>query len=202
MLSCDGDARRPLQAGKDLRRAVSYEPTTPTNGGSDVRLPAIGRTTKRSKAIISVLALAAALLALAGCGSSSSSSSSTAASTSTPAETTPTTSSASTSTPATAPAAGGSSSVKLEANPEGQLEYNTKSLTAKAGKVSVDFTNMSSLPHNVTIESSSGEKVGATPTFSGGSKSLSVDLKPGTYKFFCSVPGHRQAGMEGTLTVQ
>jgi plastocyanin len=166
-----------------------------------VRLPAVGRTTKRSKAIISVLALAAALLALAGCGSSSSSSSSTAASTSTPAETTPTTSSASTSTPAPA-ASGGSSSVKLEANPEGQLEYNTKSLSAKAGKVSVDFTNSSSLPHNVTIESSSGEKVGATPTFSGGSKSLSVNLKPGTYKFFCSVPGHRQAGMEGTLTVQ
>jgi plastocyanin len=150
-----------------------------------------------------MLALLVALLALAGCGSSSSSSSSTAASTSTPAETTPTTSSASTSTAAPAPAAsGGSSSVKLEANPEGQLEYNTKSLTAKAGKVSVDFTNSSSLPHNVTIESSSGEKVGATPTFSGGSKSVSVSLKPGTYKFFCSVPGHRQAGMEGTLTVQ
>jgi plastocyanin len=150
-----------------------------------------------------MLALLVALLALAGCGSSSSSSSSTAASTSTPAETTPTTSSASTSTPAPAPAAsGGSSSVKLEANPEGQLAYNTKALTAKAGKVSVDFTNSSSLPHNVTIESSSGEKVGATPTFAGGSKSLSVNLKPGTYKFFCSVPGHRQAGMEGTLTVQ
>jgi plastocyanin len=164
-----------------------------------VRLPAVGRTTKRSKATISVLALAAVLLALAGCGSSSSSSSSTAAST--PTETTPTTSSASTSTPAPA-TSGGSSSVKLEANPEGQLEYNTKALSAKAGKVSVDFTNSSSLPHNVTIESSSGEKVGATPTFSGGSKSLAVNLKPGTYKFFCSVPGHRQAGMEGTLTVK
>jgi plastocyanin len=148
-----------------------------------------------------MLALLVALLALAGCGSSSSSSSSTAASTSTPAETTPTTSSAS--TPAPAPStSGGSSSVKLEANPEGQLEYTTKSLSAKAGAVSVDFTNSSSLPHNVTIESSSGANVGATPTFAGGSKSLSVNLKPGTYKFFCSVPGHRQAGMEGTLTVK
>jgi len=154
----------------------------------------------RSKALFSLLAVPAALLALAGCGSSSSSSSSSA---STPAET-PTTSSASTSTPAPASegSEGGSSSVKLEANPEGQLAYNTKSLSAKAGKVSVDFTNSSSLPHNVTIESSGGEKVGATPTFSGGSKSVSVNLKPGTYKFFCSVPGHRQAGMEGTLTVK
>jgi plastocyanin len=155
----------------------------------------------RSKALFSLLALPAALLVLAGCGSSSSSSSSSA---STAAET-PTTSSASTSTPAApAPASesGGSEKVSLEANPEGQLEYNTKSLSAKAGKVSIDFTNSSSLPHNVTIESSSGAKVGATPTFSGGSKTLAVNLKPGTYKFFCSVPGHRQAGMEGTLTVK
>jgi plastocyanin len=152
----------------------------------------------RSKALFSMLALPAALLALAGCGSSSSSSSTSA---STAAET-PTTSSASTSTPAPASESGGAEKVSLEANPEGQLEYNTKSLSAKAGKVSIDFTNSSSLPHNVTIESSSGAKVGATPTFSGGSKTLAVNLKPGTYKFFCSVPGHRQAGMEGTLTVK
>jgi plastocyanin len=153
----------------------------------------------RSKALFSMAALAAALLALAGCGSSSSSSSSSSAST--PAEA-PTTSSASSSTPAPASESGGSEKISLEANPEGQLEYNTKSLSAKAGKVSVDFTNSSSLPHNVTVESSGGEQVGATPTFSGGSKSVSVNLKPGTYKFFCSVPGHRQAGMEGTLTVK
>jgi plastocyanin len=153
----------------------------------------------RSKALFSIAALAVALLALAGCGSSSSSSSSSPAST--PAEA-PTTSSASSSTPAPAGESGGSEKISLEANPEGQLAYTTKSLSAKAGKVSVDFTNSSSLPHNVTIEASGGEQVGATPTFAGGSKTLSVSLKPGTYKFFCSVPGHRQAGMEGTLTVK
>ena len=153
----------------------------------------------RCKALFSMTALAATLLALAGCGSSSYSSSS--ASTAAQA---PATSSPSTSTPAPTPASesGGASKVSLEANPEGQLAYSTKSLTAKAGKVTVDFTNKSSLAHNVTIESASGEKAGATPTFSGGEKSVSVSLKPGTYKFFCSVPGHRQAGMEGTLTVK
>jgi plastocyanin len=162
-----------------------------------VRLPAAGQATKRCAFSISTLALATVLLALAGCGNSSSGSSTAAQA--------PTTSSATSSTPAPASesgASGGSSKVSLQANPEGQLAYDTKSLSAKAGNVSVDFTNSSSLPHNVTIESSSGEKVGATPTFSGGSKSLSVNLKPGTYKFFCSVPGHRQAGMEGTLTVK
>lgn len=162
-----------------------------------MRFQAAGQAKKRTVFSISTLALAAALLALAGCGSSSSNSSSSA---STAAEA-PTTSSSTAAAPAPA-GESGSSKVSLEANPEGQLAYNTKALSAKAGKVSVDFTNKSSLPHNVTIESSSGEKVGATPTFSGGSKSLSVNLKPGTYKFFCSVPGHRQAGMEGTLTVK
>jgi plastocyanin len=165
-----------------------------------VRSQAAGHATKRSVFSISSLALGAALVALAGCGSSSSSSSSSAST----AAAAPTTSSAatSTSTPAAPAASGAASKISVEANPEGKLEYNTKALSATAGKVTVDFTNSSSLPHNVTIESSSGSTVGATPTFSGGSKSVAVNLKPGTYKFFCSVPGHRQAGMEGTLTVK
>jgi plastocyanin len=91
--------------------------------------------------------------------------------------------------------------LSLEANHEGQLKYNTTSLTAKTGKVSIDFTNMAPVEHNVTIESSAHAIVGHTPTFDGGAKTLSLNLEPGTYKFFCSVPGHRMAGMEGTLTV-
>ncbi len=97
---------------------------------------------------------------------------------------------------------GAPENLSLQANAEGQLKYNTTSLSAKAGKVSIDFTNMAPLGHNVTVESTAGEKVGATPTFQGGSKTLNLNLKPGTYKFFCSVPGHRMAGMEGTLTVK
>jgi plastocyanin len=151
-----------------------------------------------------MLGVAFAALLVAGCGSSGGSSTSSASSTpAAPAETSTKSSSATSSTPA--PSSGGTSAgqtLSIAANPEGELKYNTTSLTAKAGKVSIDFTNMASLAHNVTIESSSGAQVGATPTFQGGSKTLSVDLKPGTYKFFCSVPGHRQAGMEGTLTVQ
>jgi plastocyanin len=144
--------------------------------------------------MISLLALAASLLALAGCGSSSNNSSSSA---SAPAAT-PTT----TSTPA--PAAGGESggTLSLAADPEGQLKFDTTSLSAKAGKVTIDFTNKSPVAHDVTIASSSGAVVGATPIFEGGSKTLAVNLKAGTYKFYCSVPGHRQAGMEGTLTVK
>ena len=165
-------------------------------------------TRRRSTLVISMLAFVAALVVLAGCGSSSSSSSSSSAAAETPTASTASTPAETTSSTASTPASGESSSagatsdVSLEANPEGQLEYNTKSLTAKAGKVTVNFKNMSSLMHNVTVESSSGSQVGATPTFSGSTKSVTLNLKPGTYKFFCSVPGHRQAGMEGTLTVK
>lgn len=155
-----------------------------------------GRASKHSMPTLAAVSLAAGLLALAGCGSSSSNTSSSA---STATTSTAATTSASTSTSSsTAP----SGALSLEANREGQLKYNTTSLTANAGKVSIDFTNMSPLGHNVTIENSSGKIEGATPTFQGGSKTLTLNLKPGTYKFFCSVPGHRMAGMEGTLTVK
>jgi len=133
---------------------------------------------------------------MAGCGSSNSS-----VSTSTSAPAPATSSSAASSTPAAA-TGGGGHALALAADPEGQLKYNTTSLTAKAGAVTIAFANMAPLAHNVTVASSSGAVVGATPTFQGGTKTLSLNLKPGTYKFYCTVPGHRAAGMEGTLTVQ
>jgi len=97
--------------------------------------------------------------------------------------------------------AGQGSTVKLAANPSGQLSYNTKTLSARAGTVTISFTNSSPLEHNVTIAGKSGANLGATPTFVGGTKALILKLSPGTYTFFCSVPGHRFAGMEGKLTV-
>lgn len=148
-----------------------------------------------------LLALLAGALAMGGCGSSKSTSTaeSTPAST---AQSTATTATGSTSTAAPTAAPTATTALSLEANPQGQLKYNTSSLTAKAGKVTIDFKNMSPLGHNVTVESSGGGTLGATETFQGGSKTLTLNLKPGTYKFFCSVPGHRQAGMEGTLVVK
>ncbi len=95
-----------------------------------------------------------------------------------------------------------SGSLSLAADPGGQLKFTKTSLSAKAGKVTISFTNASPLSHNLTIEQgTNGSIVGATPTFQGGTKTLALTLKPGTYTFFCSVPGHRAAGMQGTLTV-
>jgi plastocyanin len=135
-------------------------------------------------AILVVIALAMAV-ATAGGSKSASASASTTATTGTPA-------------PASSPS--GATTVSLAANPAGQLAYSTTKLSAKAGKVTIDMTNMAPIEHNVTIAQGS-TVLGATPTFKGGEKSLTLTLKPGTYTFYCSVPGHRQAGMEGTLTV-
>ena len=102
--------------------------------------------------------------------------------------------------PPSSPAAAATTTLKLAANPAGQLAFDTKQLSAKAGKVTIDFSNSSPIEHDVAIAQGSAI-AGQTPVFSGGSKTLTVTLKPGTYTFFCTVPGHRQAGMEGTLTV-
>jgi plastocyanin len=127
----------------------------------------------------------------------------------TPAKTTPAkkapakkeTPKATTGTPAppSSPAAA-ATTLKLAANPAGQLAYTAKSLSAKAGKVTIDFSNSSPVEHDVAIAQGSAV-VGQTPIFTGGSKTLTLTLKPGKYTFYCTVPGHRAAGMEGTLTV-
>jgi plastocyanin len=99
------------------------------------------------------------------------------------------------------PAKGGvASTLKLAASPGGQLAFEAKQLSAKAGSVTIDFTNTSPLGHNVAV-AQGATVLGSTPTFSGGTKALTLTLKPGSYVFFCTVPGHRQAGMEGTLKV-
>jgi plastocyanin len=156
------------------------------------------------------LGAAVVALGVAACGSSgtSSTSSSTPAATGTSSSAatgTGTSSSPATSTSSRAAAAagtGGSHVLTQAADPNGQLMFTKKSLTAKAGTVTIAFTNKAPEQHNFTIQQgTNGPVVGATPTFTGGTKTLTVKLKAGTYTFYCSVPGHRMAGMQGTLTV-
>jgi plastocyanin len=95
---------------------------------------------------------------------------------------------------------GGGSTVQISADPSGALEFEETSVEATAGAVTIDFTNDSSLPHDVKIEGNGVEGEG-TDEVTGGSVSATIDLQPGTYTFYCSVDGHRAAGMEGTLVV-
>ncbi len=95
---------------------------------------------------------------------------------------------------------GASTTLKLEASATA-LAYDTTNLSAKAGNVTIDFKNPGPIPHNVVIEQNGKELAGFEP-IAEGEESESAELKPGTYTFYCSVPGHRESGMEGTLTVK
>jgi plastocyanin len=102
--------------------------------------------------------------------------------------------------PPSSPASKTPSAIALSANPGGLLSFDKKQLSAKAGAVTITLTNTAPLEHNVAVAQGSNV-LGSTPTFAGGSRTLTLTLAPGTYTFYCTVPGHRQAGMEGTLTV-
>jgi plastocyanin len=138
--------------------------------------------------------LGLALVALAGCGGSSSSSS------------TAPPDAPQSAAPGSAPSAlavgAPRGRLKLAADPTGQLKFNTSALTAEAGRVTINFTNKSPLKHNVTVALESGAVLGATATFRGGTKKLTLTLAPGTYAYYCSVRGHRAVGMYGTLVVK
>jgi plastocyanin len=140
---------------------------------------------KKASAVLAVVALSA--LGLAACGGGDNNNDTTAAA-----------------TPATtAPAAGGGGSTVDISTPSGStLAFDQKDATAKAGTVTIDFDNKQALSHDVKVEDSSGQELGGTDLVSSGTANATVDLQPGTYTFFCSVPGHREAGMEGTLTVK
>jgi plastocyanin len=98
--------------------------------------------------------------------------------------------------------------LQIAANPSGQLAYVTTKASATPGPVTIEMPNMSGVSHNIAVETgeggaaAKGSKLGASQFTTKGTASVSVTLKPGTYTFFCEAPGHRAAGMYGTLTVK
>jgi plastocyanin len=85
----------------------------------------------------------------------------------------------------------------IDADPNGQLLFTASKATAPAGKITINFANTSGVPHNIAIAGK-----GKTPITPNGKGSFTATYAPGTYTFFCEVPGHEQAGMKGTLTVK
>jgi plastocyanin len=85
---------------------------------------------------------------------------------------------------------------------DGSLVFDPDGLEAKAGSLTIAYSNPSPVPHSLAVENADGNLLGETQIFSGGEQEVTVnDLTAGEYVFFCTVPGHREAGMEGDLTV-
>jgi plastocyanin len=95
----------------------------------------------------------------------------------------------------------GGANPQLSAPQDGTLAFDTDTLEAAAGEVTITFDNPASIEHDVAIESG-GEEIAKSDLVSEGMTEVTANLEPGEYAFYCSVPGHREGGMEGTLTVE
>jgi uncharacterized cupredoxin-like copper-binding protein len=112
---------------------------------------------------------------------------------------------------------GGGATISVEADPGGELAYVQKSLSGSAGENTFEFDNPSSTGHDFCIDDDGGAgasreaifvyhtgasaAIGCTDVITAETTTLTENLDAGDYIFYCSVSGHREAGMEGTLTV-
>ena len=158
--------------------------------------------------VLACVALLALALGLSACGgddddsgaaaattAAATSGATTAPATPVPTESTPSTTTATT----TAAGGGGATTVDVAADPTGQLKFQETKLTAKAGEITLKLTNDSPVPHNIAVDGADGQ---SDTIQDGQTAELTVNLPAGTYQYYCAVPGHRQAGMVGTLTVK
>lgn len=162
--------------------------------------------TRKPLMTLAAAGLAALSLGLAACGSDDSSDEATpgttAPATTAPATTAPATTAPATTAPETTAPATEATTVDVAADPGGQLAFTQTELTAAAGKVTFALTNESPVPHNIAVEGDGVQSDVSDTIQNGGTAEITVDLPAGTYTYYCDVPGHRQAGMEGTITVK
>jgi uncharacterized cupredoxin-like copper-binding protein len=100
----------------------------------------------------------------------------------------------------TAKAKGGT--LEIDADPGGALAYVFANAEAPAGQLQIESKNASSTQHNIAVAGTGFPEKAGQIVSGGGISKVDADLKAGKYQFYCTVPGHRQAGMEGTLTVK
>jgi uncharacterized cupredoxin-like copper-binding protein len=95
----------------------------------------------------------------------------------------------------------GAETVRVAADPDGELAFDQESVEVPAGEMTFEFENPASIEHDFVIEDADGNDVARTDLIAEDSDSVTVDLASGEYTFYCSVPGHREGGMLGQLTV-
>jgi plastocyanin len=97
---------------------------------------------------------------------------------------------------------GASTTLNVTSPADGGLVFDPNGLTAKPGNVTITYDNPSPVPHSIAVATSNGNVLGEVQPFAQGKQSVDLsNLAPGKYVFYCTVPGHREAGMQGDLTV-
>ncbi|HEX2160401.1 MAG TPA: c-type cytochrome [Thermoleophilaceae bacterium] len=92
--------------------------------------------------------------------------------------------------------------LEIDANPTGALAFESTKAQAPPGPIEILSMNESPIPHNIALEQPGGKVVEGPVVETGGTSRLQADLEPGEYEFVCTVPGHEEGGMKGTLTVK
>ncbi len=95
-----------------------------------------------------------------------------------------------------APAAAPAGSVTIEA---GDLFFDPDTVSLTAGGAQITLVNVGAVEHDLVVEGQPG--VADIHVDPGETATGDVNLAAGTYTFYCTIPGHRAAGMEGTLNV-
>jgi plastocyanin len=104
--------------------------------------------------------------------------------------------------PAAQGGGGAAESIDVSSPADGSLTFQPNGLQAKPGNVAITYTNPSPVPHSIAVATSNGNVLGQVQPFASGKQTVNLsDLAPGKYVFYCTVPGHREAGMQGDLTV-
>jgi mono/diheme cytochrome c family protein len=88
--------------------------------------------------------------------------------------------------------------LQIDADPNGQTAFVTNKATGKVGQITIKMANKSSVDHDIVIDGKGRGQV----VSNGGVSQFSADFAAGNYTYYCSVDGHRAAGMQGTLTVK
>jgi plastocyanin len=91
--------------------------------------------------------------------------------------------------------------LQIDADESGALSFTAVNAEAPAGSIEFVMENPSSVQHNIAVKNGGIDEKGPV-VGQGGTSRVSASLRPGKYTFYCSVPGHEDGGMKGTLTVK
>ena len=100
------------------------------------------------------------------------------------------------------PAGGPAITLDVTSPDDGSLDFEPPRLSAIPGTITLAYDNPSVVTHNIYLQDAEEAVLAESEDVAGGAVEISAELPPGEYFYYCDIPGHREGGMEGTLTVQ